>query len=103
VSSPAFEKHFRVKELAELWRVSAKTIRGMFAGEAGVIRISNHGTSNQKYVVLSIPESVASRVHDGLSDQPFEATPAGGHPLRVIRLRDLDARVPKQPRSLSEK
>jgi len=100
VSSLALEKHYRAKDLAALWGVSVKTIRRIFMGEAGVMRLVNDGISKRKYAVLSIPESVALRVHERLSDQPFEAALTGGHPLRVIRLRDLDARVSKQPRNI---
>ena len=97
MGSFAFEKHYRVKELAGLWGLSAKTITRIFADEDGVIRVANEGASKRKYATLSIPESVALRVHERLGDQSFQTTFAGGHPLRIIRLGDLHAGVAKKP------
>ena len=100
MGSIAFEKHYRVRELAGLWRLSAKTITRVFAEEAGVIRIANDETGKRKYATLSIPESVALRVHERLGNQTFQATLAGGHPLRIIRLGNLNAGMPKKPRNV---
>ena len=100
MGSFAFEKHYRVKELAGIWGLSAKTVARMFAEEDGVIRVANDGTGKRKYATLSIPESVALRVHERLGNQPFQATLAGGHPLRIIRLGDLHAGVSKKPRNV---
>ena len=97
MESFVFEKHYRVRELAGLWGLSAKTVTRIFSEEAGVIRIEN-GVGKRKYATLSIPESVASRVHERLGNQPLQATLAGGHPLRVIRLGDLHAGVSKKSR-----
>jgi hypothetical protein len=95
-----FEKHYRVKELAGLWGLSARTVTRMFAKEAGVIRITNEGTGKRKYVTLSIPQSVASQVHERLDNQTFQATLAGGHPVRIIRLADLHAGMSKKSRNV---
>ena len=100
MGSFAFEKHYRVKELAGIWGLSAKTVTRMFAEEAGVIRVANAGTCKRKYATLSIPESVALRVHERLGNQPFQATLPAGHPLRIIRLGDLHAGVSKKPRNV---
>jgi hypothetical protein len=62
--TPAFEKHYSVKELANLWNLSDRTIRRMFVGEPGVVE---WGTCERRmkraYKTLRIPESVALRVH----------------------------------------
>jgi transcriptional regulator GlxA family with amidase domain len=62
--TPAFEKHYSVKELANLWNLSDRTIRRMFVGEPGVVE---WGTCERRmkraYKTLRIPESVARRVH----------------------------------------
>ena len=84
-------------------RQSYRHIIGMpsvMSEEAGVIRVANAGTSKRKYATLSIPESVALRVHERLGNQPFQATLTGGHPLRIIRLGDLHAGVSKKPRNV---
>lgn len=91
MESLAFEKHYRVKDLAGLWGLSRKTVTRLFAGEAGVFRVTNDGISKRKYATLSIPESVASRVHEKLGNQPLQETAAAIQPLRVIHLRDVQA------------
>ena len=100
MASFAFEKHYRVKELAGIWGLSPKTVTRMFAGEAGVIRVVNNGNGKRKYETLSIPESVALRVHERLGNQAPEAALATGHALRVIRLGELEGRAPKKKRNV---
>jgi len=100
MASPAFEKHYRVKELARLWGLSARTVARIFAVEAGVIQVASNRSGKRKYTTLSIPESVALRVHQRLGNQPFQASLSASNPLRVIRLSDLDARVPKKARDV---
>ncbi len=97
---PAFQRHYRVKELASMWRISANTVISLLADEPGVLNV---GTGKKR--VLSVPESVAVRVHDRwtaqrvVSDQ-FKPARTRRSPLRVIRLRDLHRRVPKQARNV---
>jgi hypothetical protein len=60
----ALEKHFTVKELADLWGYSETLIRSWFVDEPGVLK---HGVGHRRgrrgYVSLRVPESVALRVH----------------------------------------
>ncbi len=59
-STPAFEKHFSVQELAGIWGVSERTIRRMFADEPGVVSWGrDESRSKRAYKTLRIPESVA--------------------------------------------
>jgi hypothetical protein len=95
----ALEKHYRVRELACLWGFSDNTIIRLFAGEPGVIRLES-GALKRKYTTLSIPESVALRVHGRLGDKPLESNLSGSSPLRVIRLCDLHTGVPKEARKV---
>ena len=99
MSAAALEKHYRVRELAALWGFSDNTIIRMFAREPGVIRLES-GAGRRKYTTLSIPESVALRVHERLGQESFQAQLSAGNPLRVIRLRDLDAGMAKKPRDI---
>jgi MarR-like DNA-binding transcriptional regulator SgrR of sgrS sRNA len=99
MSSAALEKHYRVRELAALWGFSDNTIIRMFDCEAGVVRLES-GAGRRKYTTLSIPESVALRVHERLSQESLQAQLSAGNPVRVIRLRDLDAGVAKKPRNV---
>jgi AraC-like DNA-binding protein len=91
MGSVAFEKHYRVKELAGLWGLSPKTVSRIFAEEVGVIRVANDGTGKRKYETLSIPESVASRVHERLGNQAFQPSLQVNQPLRIVRHTDRDA------------
>jgi hypothetical protein len=100
--SLALEKHYRVKDLAALWGVSVKTIRRIFTGEAGVVRIGNHGNGNRKCVVLSIPESVALLVHERLSHDRLQAATPSRNPRRVVSLSDFHARVTEQSRNVPD-
>jgi hypothetical protein len=60
----ALEKHFTVKQLAELWALSEDTIRRLFAERFDVLKVGSSETrSKRKYFVLRIPESVAQKVH----------------------------------------
>ena len=99
MSSAALEKHYRVREVAALWGFSDNTIIRMFACEPGVVRLES-GAARRKYTTLSIPESVALRVHERLSQESLQAQLSAGNPVRVIRLRDLDARGAKKPRNV---
>jgi len=89
MSGTAMEKHYRVRELASLWGFSDNTIIRLFTAEPGVIRLESDA-GRRKYTTLSIPESVALRVHERLSQESLQTHFAAGNPLRVIRLRDFD-------------
>ena len=63
-AAPVFEKHYSVKELAELWNLSERTIRRMFTGEPGVVEWgTDERRRKRRYKTVRIPESVARRVH----------------------------------------
>jgi hypothetical protein len=60
----AFEKHYTPQELAELWGVSANTVRRMFTGELGVLEFGSDETRwSRKRKVMRIPASVVLRIH----------------------------------------
>jgi hypothetical protein len=59
-----FERHYSVKELAELWNLSDRTIRRMFVGEPGVVEWGAcESRMKRGYKTIRIPESIARRVH----------------------------------------
>jgi len=101
MASLALERHYRVKELAALWGLSPKTVMRVFAGEADIIRIDNKGKGKRRYATLSIPESVALRVHERLGCHPsFQTAPETDNEPRIIRFSDLHARKPKGTRDI---
>ena len=62
--SIALERHYSVPEIAELWAMSEKSVRRLFAGENGVLEWGTHeGARKRGYLNLRIPESVLIRVH----------------------------------------
>lgn len=44
----AFEKHYRISELSELWGIGRETLRLIFSGEPGVVK-NPHGPQGKKY------------------------------------------------------
>lgn len=65
----AFERHYSVKQLAELWELGVDVVRRIFAHEEGVVRIAHPETLHKRgYVTLRVPESVARRVHRRLTE-----------------------------------
>ena len=61
---PAFERHYRIGELAEMWRLGRETVRLLVKDEPGVIKIRLG--RKRAHTVYSVPESVAVRIHTRL-------------------------------------
>jgi hypothetical protein len=62
------ERHYEVKALAELWKLSEDTIRRLFRNEPDVLVLGRENRpGKRRYETLRIPESVAQRVHHKLS------------------------------------
>lgn len=60
----ALERHYTVKEVAEMWHLDEKMIRRIFGDEPGVVSIgSSESRFRRAYRTLRIPESVLVRVH----------------------------------------
>ena len=68
-SSPTFEPHLTVRQIAKMWNLSPDAIRRLFRGEPGVVQIKKErsGPTHRSYTSLRIPQSVAERVHRRLS------------------------------------
>ena len=61
----AIEKHFRPQDLVKTWNLSLRTIKRMFEGEPGVLKISlTRGLKPAARGTWRIPESVVRRVHE---------------------------------------
>jgi hypothetical protein len=64
----ALERHYSVKQVAELWCWSDDTVRRRFRHEPGVIAITYAERRGKRaYLKLSIPESVLVKVHSRLA------------------------------------
>lgn len=61
----AFEKHYRIGELAALWGIGRETLRKICVTEPGIIKIRMG--RRKSHTTYSIPASVAERIHRRLS------------------------------------
>ena len=60
----ALQRFHSPEQIAELWALSAHTIRRLFENEPGVLVIERpHIYGKRRYRTLRIPESVAQRVY----------------------------------------
>ena len=60
----AFERHFRIGELAEMWKLGRETVRLLIKDERDVIKIRLG--RKKAHTTYSVPESVAVRIHTRL-------------------------------------
>ena len=61
---PAFERHYRIGDLAEMWQLGRETVRLLVKDERGVIRVRLG--RKKAHTIYSVPESVAARIHTRL-------------------------------------
>jgi hypothetical protein len=89
------ERYYRVKELAAEWGFSTNTIRKLVKDEPGVFKLDgmSAGSGKRAYATYSIPESVATRIRERMSNQPFKTKLPRRDPRRVVFLRDRNRRV----------
>lgn len=64
VEDTAFEKHFRIGELARMWHVGRETVRKLVKDDPGVIKIRMG--RKKAHTIYSVPESAARRIHTRL-------------------------------------
>jgi hypothetical protein len=93
--NPAFEKCYRVKELAEIWKFSENTVRKLIKNEPGVVVLEGDGKYSGKrgYKTRIIPESVAQKALNRLTQKPLKVKLATRRPRSIVFLRDCDRRV----------
>ena len=64
VEHAAFQRHYRIGELAEIWKLGRETVRLLVKDEQGVIKIRLG--RKKAHTIYSVPESVAMRIHTRL-------------------------------------
>lgn len=66
---PAFERHYSVAEISELWGWSENKVLDTFREEPGVLRsqIRMLRARRRQRIVLRIPESIVRKVHARMS------------------------------------
>ncbi len=60
----AFEKHYRIAELARIWGLGRETVRKLIKDDPGVIKIRMG--RKKAHTVYTVPESAARRIHTRL-------------------------------------
>lgn len=60
----AFEKHYRIGELARIWGLGRETVRKLVKDEPGVIKIRLG--RKKAHAIYSVPESAAERIYTRL-------------------------------------
>jgi hypothetical protein len=60
----AFEKHYLICDLAELWGLGRETVRKLVKDDPGVIKIQMG--RKKAHTFYSVPESAARRIHTRL-------------------------------------
>jgi hypothetical protein len=64
----ALERHYKPREIAEMWGWSVKTVIRRFRDEPGVLKAERPETrSKRRYSQITVPESVLLRVHQRLA------------------------------------
>jgi hypothetical protein len=64
VENSAFEKHYRVGELARIWGLGRETVRLLVKDDPGVLKVRMG--RKKAHTIYSVPESVARRIHTRL-------------------------------------
>jgi hypothetical protein len=57
----AFERHYRVGELAAMWKLGRETVRLLVKDDPGVVKIRQG--RKKSHTTYSVPESVAAKIH----------------------------------------
>lgn len=65
-ASSAFERHYRVGQLAKIWAIGRETVRLLVKDEPDVLKIRCGRKRAQ--TVYSVPESVVVRIHTRLTN-----------------------------------
>ena len=60
----AFERHYRISELAKTWGLGRETVRRLVKDDPGVVKIRLG--RKKKHTVYAVPESAARRIHTRL-------------------------------------
>jgi len=60
----AFEKHYRISELARMWSLGRETVRRLVKDDPGVIKVILG--RKKSHTLYSVPESAAQRIHTRL-------------------------------------
>lgn len=61
------ERHYKFSDLARCWNVSYDVVRDLFRNRRGVLRIRTPRKGKRSYTTYRVPESLANKVYDELT------------------------------------
>src|SRR5262249_49413246 len=61
---PAFERHYRIGELADMWKLGRETVRLLVKDDRGLIKIRRG--RKKRNPVFSVPQTVPLKIHASL-------------------------------------
>ena len=64
LNASAFEKHYRIGELARMWGLGRETVRKLVMREPDVVKVRLG--RKKAHTIYSVPESTAQRIHTRL-------------------------------------
>lgn len=71
LASGAFERHYRIGELARIWGLGRETVRKLVKDEPDVMKVRMG--CKKAHTIYSVPESAARRIHARLAHPLFGA------------------------------
>lgn len=82
-----FGKHFKIKELCDMWRFKRTKVTQLAAADPETVIV--RGPSG-RYNSYSIPEHVAIRIYASLSHKPLQPSVPLRNPRRIVSFRNND-------------
>lgn len=72
-----FEEHFTIQELADLWKLSRRSVQRIVEKEPGVVRLGQERPGVRRHFTFRIPASVAWRIYQRMTGEiePAERKP----------------------------
>ena len=64
VENTAFEKHYRISDLARLWGLGRETVRKLVKDDPGVVKVRMG--RKMAHTIYTVPESAAQRIQTRL-------------------------------------
>ncbi len=71
IQGRAFEKHYRIGDLARIWGLGRETIRKLVKDDPDVVKIRMG--RKKAHTVYSVPESTVRKIHTRLLNAVFQS------------------------------
>jgi hypothetical protein len=92
VRETPFQEHFTVQELADIWKISRRTVQRVAEKEPDIVRIGEAKPGVRPHFTLRIPAHVAKRIYLRLTGaETKKAAPEKKPPTRSLVKRPSSA------------